>query len=138
MLLTRTVRVRLDIPAEAEASLLDLQVRVTAAYNDAALVAFHDPAIKNAVHLHHAAYYRLRSDYGLRSQFVCNLMRLAMGSVATVRERIKKGKKASCPSSKLLPIPYDANTMTLRPDRMEVSLATMGKRIKVSSSAATL
>ena len=130
--MTRTVRVRVDVPAEAEASLLDLQRRVTAAYNDAASVAFHDPAIKGAVHLHHAVYYRLRTDHGLKSQFVCNVLRLAMGSVSAVRERITKGKKVSCPSSKLLPIPFDANTMTLRPDRMAVSLATMGKRLKVS------
>lgn len=131
-MMTRTVRVQVAMPAEAEASMLDLQARVTAAYNEAASVAFHDPAIKGAVQLHHAVYARLRETYGLKSQFVCNVQRLAMGSVATVRKRAAKGKKASCPQAKRLPIPYDVHTLTLRPDRGEVTLATDGKRLRLA------
>ena len=131
-MMTRTVRVQVEMPADAEASMLDLQSRVTAAYNEAASVAFNDPSIKGAVQLHHAVYARLRETYSLKAQFVCNVQRLAMGSVAAVRKRAVKGKKTSCPSSKRLPIPYDANTMSLRPDRGEVTLATDGKRLKLS------
>lgn len=129
--LTRTVKVQVDMPQDAAPGLLDLQARVTAAYNDAAAHAWDHPDIKGAVQLHHAVYRDLVAKHGLKSQFVCNAQRLAMGSVAALRERQKKGKTVSCPRSDRLPIPYDARTMTVRFDRQEVSLATMGKRLSV-------
>lgn len=127
--LARTVNVQVQMPQDAVAGLLDLQARVTAAYNDAAAHAWDHPEIKGAVQLHHAVYRDLVAKHGLKSQFVCNVQRLAMGSVAGVRERQRKGKTVSCPRSDRLPIPYDARTMKVRNDRQEVSLATMDKRI---------
>jgi len=131
VLLTRTVRVEIRPSAEQASALLALQPLVTAAYNDAAAHAFEHPEVKGAVALHHAVYRRLRAEYGLPSQFVCNVQRLAMGSVAALRKRLAGGKKASCPHAERLPIPYDVRTMALRPDRRTVSLTTLGKRIEV-------
>ncbi len=132
MQMTRTVRVQVEVPAEAADGLLDLQRRITAAYNEAAAFAWSHPEIKGAVQLHHAVYRDLRVRHNLKAQFVCNVQRLAMGSVAAVRQRIAEGKKTSCPASKRLPIPYDANTMAVRPDRGSVTIATDGKRIALA------
>lgn len=127
--LTRSVRVEVVFSAEQASTFRDMQVRVTAAYNEAAGYAFTHPEIKGAVDLHHAIYRTLLAKHGLKSQFVCDAQRAAMGAVAAVRKRIAKGKTASCPTYKRAPIPYNARTMTLRRDRAEVSLATTGKRV---------
>lgn len=128
--MSRTVASLLRTTSEQEAALAALRPLVTGAYNDAATYAW-EHSVKGAVELHHAVYKTLREKYGLPSQFVCNAQRLAMGSVAALRERRAKGKLVSCPSAKRIPIPYDARSMSLRPDRRSVTLATLGKRIEV-------
>ncbi len=131
VLLTRTVRVEIRPDAKQASALLALVPLVTAAYNDAAAYAFKHPEVKGAVQLHHAVYRRLRAEYGLPSQFVCNVQRLAMGSVAAIRKREAEDKKVSCPHADRLPIPYDARTMSLRPDRHSVTFTTLAGRIEV-------
>ena len=131
VLLTRTVRVELSPSAAQAEALQQIQPLVTAAYNDAASHAFLHPEVKGAVQLHHAMYFLLRQTYKLPSQFVCNVQRLAMGSVAALRKRQLAGKKVSPPHAEQLPIPYDIRTMNLRLDRSSVSLTTLGKRIEV-------
>ena len=131
VLLTRTVRVEIRPDAQQASSLLALVPLVTAAYNDAAAYAFEHPEVKGAVRLHHAVYRRLRAQYGLPSQFVCNVQRLAMGSVAALRKRKADDKTASCPHAERLPIPYDARTMSLRSDRRSVTFTTLDGRIEV-------
>lgn len=128
--LVRAVAVPLQVTDEQASALAALRPLVTGAYNDAAAHAWeHD--VKGAVELHHAVYKTLRERYGLPSQFVCNAQRLAMASVAALRERRAKGKTVSCPQAERLPIPYDARSMRVRPDRKGVTLATLGKRIEV-------
>lgn len=130
MQLSRTVAVSLRTTAEQAASLAALRPLVTAAYNDAAAYAWeHD--VKGAVDLHRGVYRDLRARYGLPSQFVCNVQRLAMGSVAAVRKRRGEEKPVACPRAERIPIPYDARSMALRPGRRSVTLATLGKRVDV-------
>jgi len=131
VLLTRTVRVEIRPNASQAAALLDLVPLVTTAYNVAVAYAFEHPEVGGAVQLHHAVYRRLRAETGLKAQFICNVQRLAMGSVAAIRKRLLDGNAASCPHSDRFPIPYDARTMSLRPDRRSVTLSTMSARIEV-------
>lgn len=126
----RTVAVLLQVTASDVDAFEALRPLVTAAYNDAAAYAW-EHNVKNAVDLHRAVYRALRAKHGLPSQFVCNAQRLAMGSVASARARLARGKPVSCPRSDRLPIPYDARTMSLRPGLRTATFATLGKRIEV-------
>lgn len=115
---------------EQSATFAALRPLVTGAYNDAAAYAW-EHNTPGAVDLHHAVYRTLRERYGLPSQFVCNAQRLAMGSVAALRRRRAEGKTVSAPHAERIPVPYDARSMAIRPDRRTATFATLGKRIEV-------
>ncbi len=132
MELQRTVKVKIVLTREQEAKLLALQPLLTAAYNQAAASAWNHPTLHSAVDLHHAVYYTLKATYPLPAQFICDAQRLAWGSVQSARNRLKKGKEASCPHSNCLPIPYNIRTMRLEADRKQVSLATLGKGERIA------
>lgn len=126
----RTVAVPLRVTAEHVAAFEALRPLVTAAYNDATAYAW-EHNIHGSIELHHAVYRDLRAKHGLPSQFVCQIQRAAMGSVASARARRAKGKTVSCPHSERVPLPYDARSMSLRPGLRSVTLATLGERIEV-------
>lgn len=130
MQLVRTVAIPLRVTAAHVAAFEALRPLVTAAYNDAAAYAW-EHNVKGAVELHHAVYRTLRAKYPLPSQLICAAQRLAMGSVAGLRERRAKGKTVSCPYSERIAIPYDARSMNLRTGLRAVTFATIGKRIEV-------
>ena len=153
MQLQRTVKVALKVAPEQGLALLELIPLVTNAYNEACLRAWADSEIHSWTDLHRAVYYVLRSQYGLPSQFVCNIQRLAWGSVSSLKKvRVKRDLKIarykaasknskrakkkepqpiSCPRSDLLPIPFESRTMKIRPDRKGITFSTMGRRIEV-------
>lgn len=130
MQLSRTVAVPLRVTPEQAAAFAALRPLVTAAYNDAAAHAW-EHETRNAVDLHHEVYRTLRERHGLPSQFVCNAQRLAWGSVAAQRKRRAAGKPCAVPHAERIPVPYDARSMSVRPDRGRATFATLGRRIEV-------
>lgn len=131
MHLERTVKVELLVNQDQSGRLLAIRPLVTEAFNAATKHAWEHPEASGSVDLHRALYRPLRDATPLPSQFLCNVFRRASGAVNTTRKREARGQKVSCPEATNLPIPYDARSMSLRPDRKSATIATLTGRIEV-------
>lgn len=84
----------------------------------------------NGVSLHHKTYKDCRTLFKLPAQLACTARVKATEALLSVKDRIKKGKKATCPKSRLCPIRLDARTYSIQFDKGICSIITLGKRKK--------
>jgi len=128
MQLVRTVKLKLDIPVEIIKPTVE---EYTKAFNFVCQTAWND-SDSNGVSLHKKTYSITREH--LPSQLAISARMKATESIKTVKARIKKKQKATCPKSKQSSIRYDARSYNVWFDRGELSLLTIAGRIKVPVS----
>ena len=85
----------------------------------------------NEVELHKLTYYTERELTSLQSQLVCSARTKAAESIKAAKTRIRKGKKASCPQSRLCSIRYDARSALVKLLDGTATLASTSGRQKV-------
>ncbi len=124
MKLVRTIKIRLQEEPQVFQSTIDAY---TKAFNYTCEMGWNDKDY-NGVSLHHKTYKRIKKY--LPSQLSVSARMKATEALKSVRKRLKKGKKASCPRSKQMSIRYDARSYNVWWDRNEVSFSTINGRIK--------
>lgn len=128
MKLTRTVKLKLDIPIETIQPTIEAY---TNAFNYVCQTGWKD-SDSNGVSLHNKTYSDTRQY--LPSQLAVSARMKATEAIKAVKARIKKKQKATCPQSKQSSVRYDARSYNVWFDRNELSLLTIGGRIKVPVS----
>ena len=128
MKLTRTVKLKIAIPVEIIKPTVDAY---TCAFNFVCQRGWND-SDSNGVSLHNKTYFTTR-EY-LPSQLAISARMKATESIKAVKTRIKKKLKATCPISKQASIRYDDKSYNVWFDRNEISLLTVGGRIKIPIS----
>lgn len=128
--LVRTVRVELTLDDSAKVALRAMAPLVTAAMQDAVDIATAH-RFRNYVTFHHAVYTTLRARFPrLPSQTTCNVQKLAYGSAQALRSLASNGQPVTKPLYANVPIPYDARSMSVLANGKDVTLATLGPRVK--------
>ncbi|MDO9534777.1 MAG: transposase [Bacillota bacterium] len=125
MELTRTIKLKLNIPVETIKPTIEAY---TKAFNFVCQVGWND-SDSNGVSLHHKTYSFLR-EY-LPSQLAVSARMKATEAIKSVKAKLKKKQKATCPQAKQSSIRYDARSFNIWFDRNELSLLTIGGRIKI-------
>ena len=127
MKLTNTAKLVIDCSPEEFQSTIK---HYTDAYNLVCNTGFKskDEICTNGVTLHHKVYEECRKN--LPSQLAISARMKATESLKSVKARIKKGKKATCPQSKSTAIRYDKNSYTLWLNKKIVSISTCEGRKK--------
>ena len=126
MKLIRTIKLKLDIP---KSDILSTIQAYTNAYNLVCQQGWQDKDY-NAISLHHKTYKITREQFNLPSQLAISARTKAVESLKSVRSKLKKKQKASCPVSKQTSIRYDQNSITIWFDREKISLLTINGRKK--------
>lgn len=124
MKLTRTVKLKLDIPTKIIKPTLEAY---TKAFNLVCQIGWND-SDSNGVSLHNKTYAITR-EY-LPSQLAVSARMKATEAIKSVKTRLKKEQKATCPQSKQATIRYDARSYNVWFNRNEISLLTIEGRIK--------
>lgn len=124
MLLTRTVKIKLDIPIEIINPTIEAY---TKAFNLVCQIGW-DDSDSNGVSLHHKTYKELR-EY-LPAQLAISARMKATEAIKSVKARLKKKQKATCPQAKQSSIRYDARSYSVWFDRNEISILTVDGRKK--------
>ncbi|MFH1832133.1 MAG: transposase [bacterium] len=128
MLLSRTIKIKLDIPVE----IIKPTVKAyTQAFNHICQVGWND-SDSNGVSLHHKTYKQLRSY--LPSQLAVSARMKATEALKSVKVKIRKKQKATCPKAEQSSIRYDARSYNVWFDRSELSLLTVSGRQKIPIS----
>lgn len=83
-----------------------------------------------SIEVHKTTYKPLRERLGLKSQFVCSARNRAVESVKSVRERLRKKRKAGKPKGKTIPVRLDARTLSFDKDRLNASVTTQAGRMR--------
>ena len=128
MLLSRTIKIKLDIPVENIKPTIEAY---TKAFNSVCKIGWND-SDTNGVSLHHKTYKDVK-EY-LPSQLACSARMKATEALKSVKARLKKKQKATCPKSEQVAIRYDARSYNVWFDRNELSLLTVNKRINIPIS----
>lgn len=128
MKLVRTVKLKLDIPIEIIKPTIEAY---TKAFNFVCQTGWKD-SDSNGVSLHNKTYSDTRQY--LPSQLAVSARMKATEAIKAVKARIKKKQKATCPQTKQSSIRYDARSYNVWFGRNELSLLTIGGRIKVPVS----
>ena len=126
MKLTRTIKLKLDIP---EIEILSTIQAYTKAYNLICQQGWQDSDY-NAISLHRKTYKTVREQFNLPSQLAISARTKATESLKSVRSKIIKKKKATQPISKQCSIRYDKNSITIWFDKEKISLLTIDGRKK--------
>ena len=121
MKLTRTIKLKLDIP---EIEILSTVQAYTKAYNLICQQGWQDSDY-NAISLHHKTYKTVREQFNLPSQLAISARTKATESLKSVRSKIIKKKKATQPVSKQCSIRYDKNSITIWFDKEKISILTI-------------
>ena len=129
-MVTRTVVFPLSLSEEQKGALLETVDLYTKAWNHYVDIAWRNPKISTKK-LHHEGYYCVRNELGLKAQYTCSSRDRALESVRSAKEREKRGKKVSKPSSSSIPVRLDKNTFSFRGEKSSVTVTTQGKRIEV-------
>jgi len=122
MQLTRTIKIKLDIPTENINPTIEAY---TKAFNAVCHVGWND-SDSNGVSLHHKTYKELRKY--LPSQLAVSARMKATEALKAVKKRIRKKQKATCPQSKQSSIRYDARSYNVWFERNEISILTIDGR----------
>jgi len=128
MILLRTVKIFLT---NAKEQLLPTAIAYTNAYNYACQDGY-DGKITSGYDLHKRTYQHMRET--LPSQLAVSARTKAIESLVSIAGLKRKGKKTSCPKSKLCSIRYDARSYSLWLERNEVSLLTLEGRKRFAFS----
>jgi IS605 OrfB family transposase len=128
MKLTRTVKLKLNIPIEIIKPTVDAY---TKAFNSVCQTGW-DDSDSNGVSLHNKTYPDTRKY--LPSQLAVSARMKATEAIKAVKTRLKKKLKATCPQAKQASIRYDARSYNVWFNHNELSLLTIGGRIKVPVS----
>lgn len=123
MRLTRTIR--LPISATPDDVLPSLNA-YTKAFNLVCQVGWAD-SDSNGISLHHKTYTACKA-LGLPSQLACSARVKATEALLSVKARIKKGKRASCPKSRLCPIRLDMRSYNIWFAENRVTIRLADKR----------
>ena len=130
-MLVRTIKLRLRPDAQQEALLIEARQAVTDSYNQVCLLGWVQQQF-NSVELHKATYQAHRERFKLPSQLAISARMKATETLASARDRQRKGKKVSCPHSECCPIRYDQRSYSIWFERGEVSLLTLQGRVRLS------
>lgn len=125
MKLTRVIKLKLNIPIEIIKPTVEAY---TKAFNSVCQVGWNDND-SNGVSLHNKTYSDTR-EY-LPSQLAVSARMKATEAIKAVKTRLKKKLKATCPQAKQASIRYDARSYNVWFNRNELSLLTIGGRIKI-------
>jgi IS605 OrfB family transposase len=125
MKLVRTIKLKLKEDPKVFQPTIDAY---TKAFNHTCQVGWNDKT-HNGVQLHHKVYEETRKY--LPSQLAVSARMKATEALKSVKARLKKRKKASCPQSKQIGIRYDARSFNVWWDRNEISFSTVEGRKKV-------
>jgi len=128
MLLTRTVKIKLDIPIGIIKPTVEAY---TKAFNHVCQAGWTD-SDSNGVSLHHKTYKKVR-EY-LPSQLAVSSRMKATEALKSVKARLRKKQKATCPQTEQSSIRYDARSYNVWFARNELSLLTINGRIKIPIS----
>ena len=120
MNLIKAISVKLDNTFQGDV-LLDTFTKYTKAYNTICKIGW-DSKEFNGIRLHHLSYPLIKQS--LPSQLAISARMKATETLKSVRIKLKKNKKTSCPKSKLSSIRLDANSYNTWFDRNEVSILT--------------
>lgn len=122
MKLVRTIKLKLNEDPNVFQPTIDAY---TKAFNYTCNVGWNDKT-HNGVQLHHKVYEETRQH--LPSQLAVSARMKATEALKSVKARLKKGKKASCPQSKQIGVRYDARSYNVWWDRNKISLSTIEGR----------
>ena len=124
MKLIQTAKLVIDCsPKEFQSTIL----AYTNAFNYVCKTGF-ESKDTNGVSLHHKTYQECRKT--LPSHLSISARTKATDTLKSVQAIIKKGKKATCPQSKVTAIQYDANCYSLWLNKKIVSISTCEGRKK--------
>jgi putative transposase len=124
----RTVKLQLNVPAEVFKPTI---AAYTSAFNHVCQYGWDNKEF-NGVTLHHQTYNHCRQEFKLPSQLAISSRMKATEALKGIRERQKKGKKATCPQSKQSSIRYDDRSFSVDFESNEVKLLTLSKRVPVT------
>jgi len=131
----RTLYIQLVVSPEQGRAIGVTMALYTACFNAATRFGWDNHTV-NGVELHKGTYATLRAQYPeLPSQLVCSSRVKATESLKSVRARLAKGKKASCPLSRLQSVRYDARSYTISLTEGWATLATVAGRQRVTFDA---
>lgn len=122
MILTKTVKVKLETNIT---SVVPTVKAYTEAFNYVCQIGWKD-GDSNAVSLHSKTYQHCRTL--LPSQLSCSARNKASEALKSVKTKIRKKGKASCPKSKQSSIRYDHNSYNVWFDKNQLSLSTVSGR----------
>ena len=132
MKLTRTIKLKLDIP---ESEFLPTIQAYTQAYNLVCQQGWQDKDY-NAISLHSKTYSTVREQFNLPAQLAISSRTKAVESLKSVKTRRKKKQSVSCPVSKQTAIRYDKNSITIYFEKELISILTVNGRKKFPISVA--
>lgn len=122
MLLTRIIKIKLDIPIETIKPTIEAY---TKAFNFVCQTGWND-SDANGVSLHHKTYKTIRKY--LPAQLAVSARMKATEALKSVKAKIRKKQKATCPKAKQISIRFDDRSHNVWFDRNEISLLTIDGR----------
>lgn len=122
MKLTRTIKLKLNIPKK---DIIPTITAYTKSYNFVCQQGWKDKVF-NGISLHHKTY-SFTKQY-LPSQLAISSRTKATETLKSVKAKLKKKQKVSCPVSKQCSIRYDKNSITIWFDKKEISILTINGR----------
>ena len=128
MKLVRTMKLKLNIPTDIIKPTLDAY---TKAFNFVCQTGWND-SDSNGVSLHNKTYSSTR-EY-LPSQLAVSARMKATEAIKSVKTRLKKKQKATCPQSKQCSVHYDARSFNVWFEQNKLSLLTVSGRVKIPIS----
>jgi putative transposase len=124
----RAIRLRLKPDPQIAKAFENTRLQYTQSFNAVCKLGWDCGLTHNGNTLHSLTYYDQKAATGLPSQLICSARVKAAEALKSVKAKLKKQEKASCPVSKACPIRYDANSFTVWFDRSELSIATIDGR----------
>ncbi len=128
MKLTRTIKLKLDIPIEA---IKPTTESYTNAFNYVCNIGWQD-GDSNGVSLHHKTYQETRKY--LPSQLAVSARMKATEALKSVKAKSRKKQKETCPKAKQTSIRLDARSYNVWFNRNEISILTIDGRKKIPIS----
>jgi putative transposase len=124
MKIMRTIKLKLKASIN---DVLPTMEAYTKAFNLVSKIGYEQNEF-NGINLHKLSYAQCKEF--LPSQLACSARLKATEALASIRTRKKKGKKVSCPQSKLCAIRLDARSYTIWFDKNVCSILTLNGRKK--------
>ena len=131
MVVKRTVVFRVQLTPEQENALQETSRLYAKSWQRCVDIAWQlDKPSKFGVH--HLTYSALRSELGLKSQYLCSSKDQAVESVCSAKALQKRGRRATKPTAKRVPIRLESRTLSFNKTMDVASIATQHGRIKVN------